>query len=283
MGPNYYLDYEPVFLMDHIEFGSKFRLFKMRSIEIFLQQNTVLETSIDMRFSTLALHVEEMASYEDLGSILFAIKGKFENNIPILQSLLTYDTSTAILSKLLAQQNSISFTHNFYLDRLLHDEILPQINGINASKVQRKIGEILTVDFKKNTKPERIDAYYRIKHGPVLMSSATRYAGKKYEYRNVDLPGVLLKSNTLDTQKKHTLPSPISNSPFIPFGFKMGTAFRENTFKAIDISTRIQQLLCVTLLLEFHPDFVSKNSLDKAKLFQKGLELEKLCFEMSYL
>jgi len=277
----YYLEYEPVFLLDHLGFGSKFRQFKTGSLEILLRQNEIAEASEEMKFITLALHMEEMASYEDLGSLLYATKEKFENGVPLLQSLLTYDNSSAILSKLLSQHNAASLIQNFHLDKLICEETLPPVKDLDAANISKKVSEIITIDFKKNTKLERVDAYYRMKHGSVLISSAIPYAGTKYGHNNPDLPGVLLKSNTLDPKKKKIIPSEIENSPFVPFGFPIGATFRENTFKAVDVSTRIQQLLCIVLLLKFHADFLAKRSLDKRTLYQKELELEKLCGELS--
>ena len=62
--------------------------------------------------------MQELASYEDLGCLLYAIKEKYENNTPILNTLLTYDNSSAILSKMLAQENSQSFVQNFSYKRI---------------------------------------------------------------------------------------------------------------------------------------------------------------------
>lgn len=281
MSTDFYAMYEPVFLLDHLEFGSKFRLFKAVSIETLLEQHRPLETSEEMKFATLALHMQELASYEDLGCLLYAIKEKMENNTPILNTLLTYDNSSAILSKMLAQENADSFIQNFHMNDLLCAETLPLGDAIKPDRLQKRIGNVLTVDFKKNTTPERVDAYYRMKHGSILMSSATKYAGKKYGHSNLDLPGVLLKTKPVDGHKKKTLPDEIADTPFVPFVFNIGTTYRENTLKAVDVSTRIQQLFCIALLLKHHKAFLQDRGLNRDKLFQKGLEIEKLCIQLS--
>ncbi len=281
MSPDYYLTYEPVFLLDHLEFGSKFRLFKTVSIETLLEQHRPLEVSEEMKFATLALHMQELASYEDLGCLLYAIKEKVENDTPILNTLLTYDNSSAILSKMLAQENADSFIQNFHINDLLCVETLPLDGSIKPDRLRNRIGNILTVDFKKNTKPERVDAYYRMKHSSILMSSATKYAGRKHGHSNFDLPGVLLKTKTLDGHKKKMLPDDIEDTPFVPFGFNIGATYRENTYKAVDVSTRIQQLFCIALLLQHHIGFIQDHGLNRSTLFQKGLEIDKLCMQLS--
>jgi len=282
MNLDYYLTYEPVFLLDHLEFGSKFRLFKTVSMETLIKQHRPLETSEEMKFVALALHTEEMASYEDLGCLLYAIKERMdEKKTPILATLLTYDNSAAILHKMLAQDNAESFIKNFHMEELLCEDALPAINGINSTKLRKKVGDIFTIDFKKNTKPERVDAYYRMKHGSILMSSATKYAGSKHGRSNFDLPGVLLKTKTLDEHKKKTLPAEIADTPFVPFGFNVGATYRGNTYNAVDVSTRLQQLFCIALLLKYHNGFMQDRGLNRDKLIQKGLEIDKLCIELS--
>lgn len=282
MSADNYSIYEPVFLLDHLEFGSKFRLFKTVSIETLIKQHQPLETSEEMKFATLSLHTEEIASYEDLGCLVYAIQERMdEKKTPILATLLTYDNSAAILHKMLANDNTKSFIKNFHMAELLCEDTLPAINGVNPAKLRKKVGDIFTIDFKKNTKPERVDAYYRMKHGSVLMSSAAKYAGSKHGHSNFDLPGVLLKTKTLDAHKKKMLPTEIADTPFVPFGFNVGATYRENTFKAVDVSTRLQQLFCIALLLKHHTGFMQGRGLDREKLMQKGLDIDKLCIQLS--
>jgi len=257
-------------------------MFKANSLEILLKQNLLPETSEEMKFVTLALHTEEMASYEDLGCLVYAIQERMgEKKTPLLETLLTYDNSAAILHKMLANDNAESFIKNFHMEELLYEDTLPAINGINPTKLRKNLGKILTIDFKKNTKPERVNAYYRMKHGSILVSSSTKYAGSKYGHDNADLPGVLLKTNALDAHKKKTIPDEIADTPFVPFGFNVSAIFREKTLKAIDESTKIQQLLCIALLLKLHGSFLNNHVLDLKNLIQKGLGIEELCVELS--
>lgn len=273
---SYYKDYEPVFLLDHVSFGSKYRFFSACSLEFLVNEQKPAEDSETAKLALIHAFKEEIHSYEDLGCILLAIQAKYKENTPILRTLMHYRSKQAIISKLAAEYNCNKFKKAFYLNSLICGEYIPTQYHGHVEAIVDSIANIVVDGFKKNSEAERYDAFKRIKHGPLLVSSGSVYAGKKYGDHSNRSPGVLIKATQLSRRKSWILGTEIEDTPFIPYSFVNSRAQLESSVFSVDVCTRIQQLLIICYLQRFHKRFIASKGLNQKMLFNMGMNLYKL-------
>ena len=273
---SYCRDYEPVFLLDHLQFGSRYRLFSASSLQYLVNEQKPAEHSETVKLACIHAFKEEFHSYEDLGCILLAIQAKYKGNTPILRTLMHYKSNEAIISKLAAQCNCNKFKSAFYLNSFICREFVPMQYHDHVEAIVDSIANIVVNGFKKNSKPERHDAFNRIKHGPLLVSSGSVYAGKKYGDHSNRSPGVLIKATRLSRRKKQILATELRDTPFIPFSLVNSSEQLKASVLSVDVCTRIQQLLIVCYLQCFHNKFMRSRGLNQEALLNMGMDLHKL-------
>ncbi len=270
-----FIEYEPIFLLDHLTFGVRLRKFSADSYEYLLKSTKTHEKQINFRFATLAIFREEINCYEDIGALLLAIKDKIESNVPIIETLMTFNTEKAVLHKLTAQLNDSNVVDSFYLHELITKEYLPTRYHSHLRDIRRRIATILKTGFSSNSAGERHDAYIRIKHGPVCFST-NRIFRSSDGIERPDLPGALIRPKRLRQSKKCEIDKRFHNFPFLPLGLRTDWKQINNALLSIDVCTRLQQVLIIGILQKFHSAYLTQQSITQEQLLAKGLELDRL-------
>lgn len=275
-----YRQHEPMFLLDHLHFGTKYRLHCARSIETLLKQYNPPTDSEDSRFSRITLFREEINSYEDMGALLLAIRGKNRKGIPILQTLMHYDSAKAIVGKLVSQCDITKFIEEFGLKDLICKEYLPKKFTNKIGSIRNKIAEIIINTFGRNSSFERYDAFIRIKHGPMIIKYSKGYCFDKESAKSADLSGMLVKTKRISQKMRQTFKKHQRTIPITALCMLNTPEEIEKAMLHIDISTRFQQLLIICLLQRDHKEHLNQKNITQERLFSLGCDMDLLLSQL---
>ncbi len=248
-------DLEPPFLLDYMTFGCHLQQFIVGAVEPLTKHPDMIDDA--RRLAALTVFREEMNLWENLGALLFALKARFSSRAPtLLEGLVRYRPGDAVIQTQVAGMTAAEALVVFGLQELVAIPHQGFLATLDLNNLVKNMAELIIDAYKKSQTEKRLQAYNKLKHGTIWVSS-----GRLFRSSMPDTPAAIFRRN-----------DPTPTEPYALFGLKQYHDIEPHLVAISDGTNTITTIVGLYLLRFFAGFLAAKGRTSPEQLFTPGTQ-----------